>query len=220
MKSHAYAEPMISKDARPDSDSEMQSVVKYLEETAWEHGQISSWLESLDHPIWQEYHDSYQGLRSQLGHLYQGTDGCQSSLALLVNMAVGPHKDPGDVKDGWVATCCWGEFEGAHAVFPDLACKFKQEPGDLLLARPAVLEHWITPITKGNRACHVRFTKANVLRPDEIRFECPITPCSRGYKADSSLLRHLKNDHSMGAEDAVKRAKQVVPRNKIDEAIG
>ena len=216
MQSHAYAEPLISKDSRPEEESALESVQEYMRQTAWEHEVVSSWFKSVDPSKWQEYHDSYQGLNGELGHLYQGANGCQSSQALIINMAVGPHKDRGDVKDGWVATCCWGDFEGALAVFPDLFAKFKQEPGDILLARTAVLEHWITAITKGFRASQVWFTKANILQPDQISLRCPITNCPKGYKERSSLLRHLRNDHGLNASDAILTANKVTPRD--DEA--
>ena len=94
-------------------------------------------------------------------------------------MPVGPHKDRGDGKDGWVAACGWGDFEGALAVFPDLFAKFKQEPGDILLARTAVLEHWITAINKGFGASQIWFTKAKILQPDQISLRYPIAPCPK-----------------------------------------
>ena len=70
MQSHAYGEPLISKDSRPDEVSAMESVQKYMRQTAWEHEVVSSWFKSVDHSKWEEYHDSYQEFRSELGHLY------------------------------------------------------------------------------------------------------------------------------------------------------
>ena len=126
-------------------------------------------------------------------------------------MAVGPHRDRRDVKDGRVATSCRGDFEGVLALFPDPLAKFKQEPGDILLARTAVLEHCITAIAKGFRASQVWSTKQNVLRPDQRSVWCPIALCLKGYKIRSSLLRHLKDDHGFEASDAIQAGNEVTP---------
>ena len=175
----------------------MLKLQQFLNGTTWEHEATSAWMEKLDYPMWQEYHNKYQDLEEQgkLRHLYQGPSGCQSGYALLINMSVEPYKDGGDVKDGWVATNCWGNFKGGLAVFPDLEFKISQEAGDLLFARTAVLEHWITPVADGQRFSNVRFTKGDILRPHIPIFDCPVQGCSRKMRVWSSIRRHVKSDH-------------------------
>lgn len=123
-------------------------------------------------------------------------------------MTVGPHKDKGDVKDGFVAITCYGNFEGAHAVFPELDTKLDQRPGDILFAMSAVSIHYITPIESGERQSHVRFTKADILHSHKKIFECPIEGCGNGYKTDSSVKRHLLSK---------KRSGHALDKAKVDE---
>lgn len=106
-------------------------------------------------------------------------------------MTVGPHKDKGDVKDRLVATTCYGDFKGAHTVFPELHAKLDQRPGDIVLARSAVLVHYITPIGSGERQRHSRFTKEDILHPHHKGFDCPFEGCEKGFKTTSSVKRHL-----------------------------
>ena len=175
---------------------------------------VSKWFETLDKPVWEEYKSCYQDLRQQgkLDVLDQGDDGCFTSQALLINYSVGPHKDENDVKHGWVATNCWGQFEGGLAVFPDLAVSLKQEAGDLVFSRSAVLVHWVTPVTQGQRFGSTRFTKQFVLRPCKPEWYCPEVDCPKGYMHKPELKQHMRKKHGIDAKRAeiilVERAKQ------------
>ncbi len=222
MQCHVYDKPILSQHSRPLSEAKLKAVVDHMKNTSWEHEILSSWLKALDYPVWQEYHKSYQGLKGDLEHLYQGPQGCQSSLAVLINMTVGPHKDKGDVKDGLVATTCYGDFEGAHAVFPELHTKLDQRPGDIVLAMSAVSEHYITPIESGERQGHTRFTKEDILHPHEKRFDCPFEGCVKGFKTTSSVKRHLgpktKTGHALdGVEVNKLMSKTKLSMNKTKE---
>lgn len=189
-----------------------------MEATAQEHEMASQWLKIVD-PTWQTYHKSCQGLKEELGHLYQGPQACWSSLALIVNLTVDPHKDKGDVKDGWVSTTCFGDFEGAHPVFPELHLRLDMKPGDLVLAKSAVAEHFLTPIVSGERGCHTRFTKANILCPNVKVFDCPIEGCSRGYQVKQSLRVHLLKktgeNHGLNKSEVKKLVAEV--KSSVDE---
>lgn len=90
--------------------------------------------------------------------------GCFHCLALLVNTQVGPHKDGNDVKDGWVAMACFGDFEGGELCLPGIGCKIPFQPGDVVLFRSAVLEHWVAPF-QGTRYSCVFFTKQSTWAP-------------------------------------------------------
>ncbi|KAI9770860.1 MAG: hypothetical protein M1839_003023 [Geoglossum umbratile] len=48
---------------------------------------------------------------------------CFLGMAVLHGAKVGIHKDKGDVKDGWVAMICCGEFEGGDLCMPGLGLK-------------------------------------------------------------------------------------------------
>lgn len=96
-----------------------------------------------------------------------------------------------------VPTYCWGDFEGAEAVFPGLSAIVKQEAGDLLFSRSAVLEHWIKEIKSGQRFGNARFTKRNVLEPTTERYFCPVPGCDKvdGYATQAALHQHKTRKH-------------------------
>ena len=147
------------------------------------------WLKALDPEAWQRY-DCYKELADggKLGPLHQSLRGCYAGMALLINMAVHPHRDAGDVKNGWGATNCWCTFEGGLPAFGALNLVFNQKPMDLMFARSAVLEHWLTPITLGERYCQTHFTKKFVMDPSSRDYECYW--CGTGFASNRSLRRH------------------------------
>lgn len=189
---------MLSSQSKPGSKRAKQQVAQYIQSTEWEHVQVSKWISVIDPVIHNELHDCYQKLgTNKLEHLYQGPEACHSGLALLINRAEGPHKDHNDARDNWTSTNCWCIFEGGCVVYPDLGIKIAQEPGDLSLCRAAVLIHFVEDITKGERFCHVRFTKKDILRPlpggyQELKLHCPVEGCSRICPSEASLRYHLR----------------------------
>lgn len=95
--------------------------------------------------------------------LQMSNRACFAGLALLRNTQVGPHKDSGDIKDGWVAMCAWGEFEGGEMILPELQMQLRFQQGGVIFLRSALFEHFIAPFT-GERAATIFFTKKNVHR--------------------------------------------------------
>jgi hypothetical protein len=89
---------------------------------------------------------------------------CFHCIAVLVNAQVGPHKDSNDVLRGWVAMACFGDFKGGELCLPSLGYRIPFQPGDVVLFRSAVLEHWVAPF-KGTRYSCVFFTKQNLWKP-------------------------------------------------------
>ena len=189
---------MLSSQSKPASKRAKEQVAQYIQSTEWEHVQVSKWISAVDPVIHSELQTCYQKLgKATLEHLYQGTEACHSGLALLINRTEGPHKDSNDARDNWTSTNCWCIFEGGHVVYPDLGIKIAQEPGDLSLCRAAVLTHFVEDITKGERFCHVRFTKKDILRPlpggyRELKLHCPVEGCSRVCPSEDSLRKHLR----------------------------
>ena len=181
-----------------------------MQDTAWEHTQISRWISALDPERHQELHNRYRELgEDELQHLWQGEEACHSGLALLVNLAVGPHKDSNDAKDSWTSTNSWGNFKGGDLIIPDYGFRLAQEEGDIVLSHAAILTHMVDEIEDGERFCHVRFTKKNVLRPPEIKSDleipCPMAGCPRKpCRSWEVLKKHLHGPPGKGRESATK----------------
>ena len=193
---------MIHPHGNPDSEKRLTGVKNLMEATTWEHNQVAKWISVLDPKKYQQLHKRYQEIGPNgLKHLYQGPEACHSGLVLLVNIAVGPHKDRNDARDNWTTTNCWGNFKGGHIVFPELEIKVAQEPGDLLLSHAAVLTHFLEEVEDGERFCHVRFTKKDVLQPPTVKpslhILCPVADCPRSQPAKAlpswdGLRKHLE----------------------------
>ena len=192
---HPYDPAVLSTACRPKRKAALAGVETFFDVTAWEHHQVSAWTKALEPKSWEEQNKMYLGLREAgaLKHFDQGENGCHAGLALLINVIVGPHRDKKDVKDGWTAVYCWGEFTGADQVFPDLKYKIKLEPGDLVLAHYALLTHYVEDIQEGYRYGAVRFTRGDILRPrPEPRFPCLQESCKSRFGNLSSLKSHLR----------------------------
>ena len=57
----------------------------------------------------------------------------------------------------------FGEFEGGYLCLPDLGVRVPFQPGDVVIFRSALLEHYITSF-KGQRYSLVFFTKESVIK--------------------------------------------------------
>ena len=172
-------------------------MVQYMQATSWEHKQVAKWISVLDPPVYEELRARYQELGSEgLKHLYQGSDACHSGLVMLANVAVDPHKDRNDARDSWTSTNCWFDFKGGFVGFPEIGIKIAQEAGDLILSHAAVLTHFVEDVEDGERYCHVRFTKKDILRPQvqplKLNIRCPFAECATICPSESSMKRHLR----------------------------
>ena len=199
-----------------------------MQDTAWEHAQISRWILALDPERHQELQNRYRELgEDELQHLYQGEEGCHSGLALLVNLAVGPHKDSNDAKDSWTSTNSWGSFKGGDLIIPDYGFRIAQEEGDIVLSHAAIITHMVDDIEDGERYCHVRFTKKNILRTPviqaDLKIPCPMAGCQRKPCRSWEILRkHLHGPSGKGREKANTKTYHLLDsaetREKMDEA--
>ena len=211
-----------------DSKIHVEEVSTYMQDTAWEHAQISRWISALDPERHQELHSRYHELgENELQHLYQGEEGCHSGLALLVNLAVGPHKDSNDAKDSWTSTNSWGNFKGGDLIIPDYGFRIAQEEGDIVLSHAAILTHMVDEIEDGERYCHVRFTKKNILRTpviqSDLKIPCPMAGCQRKPCRSWEILRkHLHGPSGKSREKASTKTYHLLDtaetREKMDEA--
>ena len=186
--------PHISSDSKPTSEKAQQKLTQYMQATEWEHVQVAKWISAINPGIHKELHACYQNLGPEkLRHLYQGPEACHSGLALLVNRAEDPHKDPNDARDNYTGTNSWCSYEGGCVAYREFGVKIAQEPGDLTLCRAAVLTNFVEEITSD-----VRFTRKDILRPtrktyEDLRLRCPIEGCSRVCRSENSLKRHLRS---------------------------
>ena len=62
------------------------------------------------------------------------------------NWRVAAHVDQGDLKEGFGAMCCFGNFEGCDLVFPRYKVAVRYREGDVLLADVANEVHGNTPL--------------------------------------------------------------------------
>lgn len=95
---------------------------------------------------------------------------CFMGVAVNRNNRVNPHKDMSDFRDGWAVMCCFGEFQHGELCLPTLTIhtnngeqegvRIRYGPGDVVLFRATVLEHWLSEY-QGSRTALVYHTKSN-----------------------------------------------------------
>ncbi|MCJ1399612.1 hypothetical protein MMC11_002814 [Xylographa trunciseda] len=198
----------LSKDTDPANPSQKKLVYDFFKEQAPLSQGICMWFEQIDPVEYGKYHKCYTDLANadKLGPLHQSPQGAFTGLVLLLNINVGPHKDSGDVKCGWVATTLEGNWTGGHVIFPELGIKINQKPGSILFARASLLLHGVRQIESGERYCMTHCTKADILKPPpqdgkDKAFKCPACDC--GFSTKTNLSRHLRR-----LEDGVQKGRK------------
>ncbi|KAL8916564.1 MAG: hypothetical protein Q9208_008435 [Pyrenodesmia sp. 3 TL-2023] len=182
---------------RQDARHKLPVVAKFMQQTAWEHRQVSNWIRMIDNSgFWQEAHQRYQSFGQQtLQHLYQGPEACHLGLDVLWNVASGPHRDKEDVPEAWTSTNTWSDYKLGYLVLPEFGVQIDQRPGDLILMHARALIHFVGP-TDGNRICHVRYTNKWIFResqgPPPVDLPCPVDGCARRCASKSIFKKHLK----------------------------
>ena len=210
---HTNKAPVISAASCPKDPAQLEAVKDFIKEISWENEPIGKLMEICDRESKQKFHAHTQNLRRDglLKHLDQGPHAVNSSLVAIVNLAVQPHRDPNDARDGWTSTNAWGDYKGAWAVFPDLGIMIEQEPGDIMLCRSHYLEHWITKITSGERYSCIRMTKENVINPLEKWARCPVHGCDWIAGRLESIRSHFQTRHFALSDADVQSTMDSVP---------
>ncbi|KAI9780820.1 MAG: hypothetical protein M1816_002656 [Peltula sp. TS41687] len=115
-------------------------------------------FEGIDKPAYDRYCGNYERLarNTDLYGLHFSKRDCWATLGLLVNWMVGPHFDRQDPKDGYVADLVSGSFTGGELVIPELSVQIALQPGDILLMRSRLLEHFLAPFS-GERYAFIYF---------------------------------------------------------------
>lgn len=127
--------------------------------------QVTSLLfEAVDVDMHLQYLLQYR-LKAETTPLYGLTTSrraCFQGLALIRNLAAEPHKDKSDFKDGWVVMACFGNFTGGQLIIPHLELRIPFQPGDVVVFRSTLLEHYILPY-EGERSSIVFFSHQDVM---------------------------------------------------------
>ncbi len=125
---------------------------------------IALLFSAIDKEMYRRYRAAYEEASDSaaLTMMTATKRECFQGLALVRNLAVEPHKDSSDVKNGWVGMCCWGEFTGGELVIPILGIKLLFQPGDVVFFRSALLKHYILSF-KGERTSFVFFSHQDVV---------------------------------------------------------
>lgn len=76
---------------------------------------------------------------------------CFRGVVLVRNVVGEPNREKSGDKDEWAALCCWGNFTGGDLVIPALKQRFDFRPGDVVILRSALLEHYVLPF-EGERS--------------------------------------------------------------------
>lgn len=82
-------------------------------------------------------------------------------VAILRNLRVRPHRDGGDRKDGYTMMMCAGNFTGGYLVLPQLGIKADFKPGDIIMFKAELLEHFLSDF-EGYRTSIVFFNHQNI----------------------------------------------------------
>lgn len=64
-------------------------------------------------------------------------------MVLVANEWVQKHRDLRDVKDGWCAISCFGDFVGGESCLPDLSLRIPFQNRDIMFIRSFALEHFV-----------------------------------------------------------------------------
>lgn len=125
---------------------------------------MSLWFEAIDPAQYKEYRDhvdlmckddtGMEGIRFAQNHSFLG-------VALNRNLEVANHRDSGDVPDGYVGMMCCGRFTGGELSLPDFGFRCQFLPGDVVLFRSALLQHFVQAAV-GQRSSLVFFSHSSL----------------------------------------------------------
>jgi hypothetical protein len=144
----------------PQAASRQEKVMQFFRSIAPIMQSLAAWFRALDPEQYEAYRAHFQHLVdvTPLKILEVSNSQCWLGLAVLRNLQVHNHKDKGDVKDGWVAMTCFGDFtEGGELCLPQLDLKLHFRPRDVVFFRSSVLEHFVTK-ANGQRSSFVFFS--------------------------------------------------------------
>ncbi|KFY57257.1 hypothetical protein V496_06484 [Pseudogymnoascus sp. VKM F-4515 (FW-2607)] len=121
---HANEEAVLSKDTI-SSGAQLNAVNAFYQAIRPLIQTIGRLFQGVDREAYEQYRLKFdtQCLGTMLQQYRVSNRCCFNNIALLVNARVHPHKDSGDVKHGWVAMACFGDFTGGELCLPGLGHK-------------------------------------------------------------------------------------------------
>lgn len=138
----------------------------YMEELDLLSEQVNQVVKLVDPVFYQsllKLQDAVQGCSSMKALnsidqlLFEGRE-------LLFNRQSGPHKDSQDPKGGYAGLYALGNFKGGNLRVNLLkgSIRMRLEPGDFILLRGRVFEHWVEDWTGGQRIAMPHFTHTSL----------------------------------------------------------
>jgi hypothetical protein len=117
-------------------------------------------FEVADKANYHRYKSLYDTIagNSALCWLQTTSRNCFLGMAILVGLCCKPHRDVRDTMDGWVADTVFGDFDGGLLKVPQVGRQFRLQQGDVIFMRSALLQHAVSPTTRGKRFGMVLFT--------------------------------------------------------------
>jgi len=117
-------------------------------------------FEVVDEANYHRYKSLYDTVAKNSALCWLQTTGrnCFLGMAILVGLCCKPHRDVRDTMDGWVADTVFGDFDGGFLKVPQVGRQFRLQQGDVIFMRSALLQHSVSPTTRGKRFGMVLFT--------------------------------------------------------------
>lgn len=137
--------------------------VRFLQDMAPVQQAMSLWFETVapaKYEAYRQHVDTMAEADTGLSAFKFTSNMSFLGLAYLKNIQAHNHKDKGGVRDGWVGMTCVGEFKGGELCFPDLDVKLRFLPGDIILFRSCILQHFVRA-TIGERSSLVFFSHSS-----------------------------------------------------------
>jgi hypothetical protein len=122
----------------------LRSELRLMSELATEVGQ--AFRHSFVQDKWEAQFQ--KASQTPLPYLLKTTDGRTPFTTITCNKSwrTAAHIDSGDLKEGFGAMCCLGDFEGCDLVFPRYKTAVRYREGDIILANVANEVHGNTPL--------------------------------------------------------------------------
>jgi hypothetical protein len=141
-----------------------QAVLDFFINLAQVLQSIGIFYEAIDLDAYARYRMNWQYFvqKTPLRLLDVSYRQCFLGMALLKGVKVGIHTDKGNVREGWVAMICSGDFEGGELCVPGLDLKLGHKPGDIIFLLSSLLEHFVSDFT-GNRSSMVFFSHEKLM---------------------------------------------------------
>lgn len=184
----------------------MAKVAKFYQDMTPNFECAAAIFKAIDPDMYKEYAACYKRTICSISGLknVQNPYSVWCSMVIITNLNVDAHRDRTDRRDGWVLVQCFGDFrDGGHTVCPELGLKFNMRPGDIMLMRSAMLEHYVTSWKEGKRVSCVFWTHAGMFTwglPKEGEKQEPASPDVTA-PPDSRAARRRRAREAKAASD-------------------